>query len=118
MDRRERRRSESTPSDPPSTRRARAIGIALGGERRLAALDERDDRVAHDAAEQLFLVGEVEVDRALGDAGALGDVLEAGRGEAALREHREGGVEDLLGALLWESAPAWFGDVFGHGLRK
>jgi hypothetical protein len=73
-----------------------------------------DDRVAHDAAEQLFLVREVEVDRALRDAGALGDVLEASGGETALREHREGGVEDLLGALFRQSAPAWFSDVFGH----
>ena len=86
-------------------------------ERRFAALDELDHRGADDPAEQLFLVREVEVDRALRDAGPLGDVLEPRRGESALREHREGGVEDLLGALLGEAAPAWFGSVLGHASK-
>ena len=56
-------------------------------------------------AKELFLVGEVEVDRAFGDAGAVGDVLESGLGESALTENFEGGLDDLLGPVLGSSTP-------------
>ena len=72
----------------------------------LALLDLRHDGVPHHLAKELFLVREVEIDGALGEAGALGDVLEPGGGEAALAEHRERGVEDLLRPLLGKAAPA------------
>ena len=40
---------------------------------------------AHELLEQALLVAEVEIDRALGDAGAAGDVVEPRRGKAARR---------------------------------
>jgi hypothetical protein len=44
--------------------------------------------------QQIVLVLEVEVDRAVGDPGGLGDVGHLGGVEAALREHALGGLED------------------------
>src|SRR6185369_12107432 len=116
MHRREGRGADPAPAPlHPQIEGAHRIAILL--ESGLAALDELDHGGAHDAAEQLFLVREVEVDRALRDARQLGDVLESRRRESALREHREGGVEDLLGALFRKAAPAWFGSgMLGHSL--
>ena len=72
-----------------------------------------DDDGADDFAEELFLVGEVEVDGALRDTGAACDVVEPRAGEAAFAEDLEGGVEDLLGALFGEAAPARTGAPWG-----
>ena len=58
----------------------------------------------HDGAEQLILVLEIDVERALGDAGRLGDIAHAGGIEAARHEHRAGALDDL---------PP-FGAVFGR----
>src|ERR1041385_5031642 len=74
----------------------------------LTGFDLGHHRLAHDLSEELFLVREVEVDRAFGKSGALGDVVEACRREPTLAEHAEGSGEDLLGALLGESPPAGF----------
>ena len=54
----------------------------VGDLRGLDGADHRAQRRAHELLEQALLVAEVEIDRALGDAGAPGDVIEAGRGEA------------------------------------
>ena len=82
---------------------AQHVGEQLGG----AALEGADDLhalgdlvhhvVADHFLEQLFLARVVEVERALGHAGARGDLLGAGGGEALLDEQVEGGVEQLLG---------------------
>src|SRR3954462_1249651 len=72
----------------------------------LGALDLRDDRLPDHLAEQLFLVGEVQIDRALRETGALGDVLESRRREPTLAEDGERGIDDLLRSLLRQSAPA------------
>ncbi len=64
-----------------------------------------DDDGAHDFAEQLFLVREVQVDGAFGDAGTARDVVEPGAGEAALVEDLERGVEDLAWPFLGQAAP-------------
>jgi len=61
----------------------------------LGLLDRPDDARADHRLEQLFLAVEVEVDRALRDARALRDVVEARGGVAALDEEIERGVEDL-----------------------
>ena len=50
--------------------------------------------------EQLFLVGEVVVDRAAAEAGLFGDRVEAGGMKAAFGEHARGGGEHLLAGLL------------------
>ena len=54
---------------------------------------------AHQLGEQGFLVLEVPVEEALGDAGGLADVDDAGVGVAALGEQDRGLVEQLLLAL-------------------
>ena len=52
----------------------------------MQAADQRHDRGADQLLEHRFLVLEVQVDRALGDAGALRDVVEPRRGKAARDE--------------------------------
>jgi hypothetical protein len=92
-------------------------GGRLGGDQREVRLDERAQlgarahgaghRVGQEldhplhprleqADQQIVLVLEVEVDRAVGDARLLGDVGHLRGVEAALREHPLGGVEDAL----------------------
>ena len=63
-------------------------------------------RVADHLPEKLFLVGEVEVDGALGEPGALGDVLQARSREAALAKHSERRGQDLPRPLPREPPPA------------
>ena len=66
-----------------------------------------DDDGANDLAEELFLVREVEVNGAFGDAGAACDVVEPRAGEAAFPEDVESGLEDLAGPLFRKPPPAW-----------
>ena len=82
--------------------------LRRGGEFPLGAFDLRDDRATNDLAKQLFLVGEVEIDGALREAGTLGDVFESGCREAALAEDRECRIDDLLRSLLGEPPPTRF----------
>ena len=72
-----------------------------------------DDDGADDLAEELFLVREVEIDRAFRDPGATGDIVEPRAGEAALAEDIERGLEDLAGALFGKPSPAWSGPPRG-----
>jgi hypothetical protein len=74
-----------------------------------SSFDRCDGGLADHLAEELFLVGEVEVDGAFGDSGAFGDVLEPGVGEPAFAENLEGGLDDLLGPVLGSSTPFWLG---------
>ena len=55
-----------------------------------------------DGLEQPVLVGEIDVERALGDAGGAGDLAHAGAVEAQIHEDLAGAVEDLpaLGAVF------------------
>ena len=64
---------------------------------------------AHHRLEQFFLVGEVQVERALGDAGARGDVLQARAGVAALDEQLQRGGGDFFRARLLAARPAGLG---------
>ena len=67
----------------------------MAGELRLGRLEVRQHRLADHGAEQVLLGREVEVDRALADAGGRGDVLQLGRGVAAFGERGEGGGDDF-----------------------
>src|SRR5437868_2546399 len=78
--------------------------VGRGGEAAAGGLEARADGLPNDLAEERFLVREVEVDGALGDPGASGDVVEAGAVEPLLVEDGEGGVEDLLWSLVRGSA--------------
>ena len=49
--------------------------------------------------EQIELVGEMQVDRSLGDAGPLGDIVEPRRGKAACCKFVERGGKDRIAAL-------------------
>jgi hypothetical protein len=89
--------------------------VARVAELEAHLLEAGDDRLADHLAKQLFLVREVEVDGPLGDAGAPGDVVEACPGQPPLAELGEGGVDDLLGALVGRPAT---GDVGGHAARN
>src|SRR6266550_2509339 len=51
------------------------LGRRSGGDRPFAGLDRGDGGLPDHLAKQLFLVGEVEVDGAFGDTGAVGDIL-------------------------------------------
>ena len=62
-------------------------------------------RRAHELLEQALLVAEVEIDRALGDAGAAGDVVEAGRGKAGGGEFFERGGEDRVAPVGLSGRP-------------
>ena len=57
--------------------------------------------VAHEAFEQGLLAREIEVERALGDAGARRHVVEPRGLEAVLGESEERRIEDGLPACLW-----------------
>ena len=65
---------------------------------RFDGADQRGEHGAHQFLKQALLVAEVEIDGALGDAGALGHVVEAGRLEAAGGEFIERGGEDRFAA--------------------
>ena len=60
---------------------------------------QRHDRAADQFLEQRLLVLEVQIDRSLGDAGALGDVVEPGRGKALVDEFLERRLDDRLTPL-------------------
>ncbi len=55
-----------------------------------------------DGLEQLLLVSEIHIERALGDPGSAGDVVHAGRIESLGQKHRPGAIDNLapLGAVL------------------
>jgi hypothetical protein len=55
--------------------------------------------------EELVLVGEVEVDGALGDPGAPRNLVEGGIAYSSLAEDLEGRLEDLLRSMRWLPAP-------------
>ncbi len=55
--------------------------------------------------EQRFLIREVEIDRALGDTGAFGNVLEPRIRETMVAKYFHRGVQDLLWPLPWKAAP-------------
>ena len=65
-----------------------------------SVLDDGRDGAADQRLEQRFLVLEVEVERALGDAGAGRHVVEPGRLEAVLGEHARRRLEDRLAARI------------------
>ena len=88
-------------------------GRAAGADGFFAHFDGGDSGLANDLAEELFLIGEVEVDGTLGNSGTTGDVLESGPGEPALTENLEGGLDDLLWPVLGLSAP--LGRFLGGG---
>ena len=84
---------------------AELLGGSTLGRGFLASLDRGDRGLPDHLLKELFLVGEVEVDGAFGDSGAVGDVLESGFGESAFTENLEGGLDDLLWPVLGSSAP-------------
>ena len=67
--------------------------------------------LAHHGYEEMFLVLEIDVDRALGDAGALGDLIERGHGVAVAREFGERGFQNFL-RPLGLAPPPGFGPRF------
>ena len=96
---------------------AQLLGGRPSGCSLLACGNCRDGRLPDHLAEELFLIGEVEVDRALGDSGAIGDVLESGFGESAFAEDLESGLNDLLGSVLGSSTPFGRFCRWGGGAR-
>ena len=84
---------------------------ARGGRPRVRpqqALDPREvrqQRLPHHRFEELLLAGEIEVERALADAGARRDVVDPRRAEAALGEHLERRLDDLGRPRLLAPSP-------------
>jgi hypothetical protein len=105
VDRAEDRRADELPIAAHCV--AQLLGWCSLPDRLLAPLDRGDGSLPDHFAEELFLVGEVKVDSALGDSGAVCDVLESGVGESAFAENLEGGLDDLLGPVLRSSTPFW-----------
>src|SRR5437660_4273001 len=87
-------------------------GFALG--------DHRYDGRPHHGLEQRFLVLEVEVNRALGDAGAAGHVGQRRARVAALDEYFERRRHELLGPRVFATLPARLGGALrGYcGVRR
>src|SRR3954469_2334650 len=81
-------------------------GGALAGNF-LSRLDGVDGGLPDHLAEELFLIGEVEVDGPFGDPGAISYVLEPGVGEPAFPENLERGLDDLLRPVVGLSSPFW-----------
>src|SRR5207237_10338612 len=75
-------------------RRAACLGDALG------ARAQRPPRLSEHASENLLLRGEVVVEQAVGDAGLLRDVADAGRVVALAREHAHGCIEEQPALVL------------------
>ena len=88
-----------------STEEFRAGGIRLC-DVALGRFEQRHDVLPHHRLEQVFLAGVVQVQRALADAGARGDVVEPRGGVALLDELVECGIEQLAGAGLLAAFPA------------
>ena len=88
-------------------------GIFGFREPRFRRVERGDVRGVNHRAEKRFLVGEVQVDGALGDLGALGDVIEARIGESMLPELDERRVENLGWTRLRIAAPPG-ADGFDH----
>src|SRR5215469_15463023 len=82
------------------------LRLADSAQQRLAALEVRHQRLRDHRLEQFFLVREVEIEGALGDAGAVRHIVEPGRGKAMLGKASQRRVEDFAGASLLAPAPA------------
>src|SRR4029078_442380 len=81
--------------------------------------DRRYQAFAHHGLEELFLVVEVEVERALGDTGPGRDIFQARSRVAARDEYFQRGGGDFFRARVLAARPAGFG--FGgcrHGENK
>jgi hypothetical protein len=74
----------------------------------LAALDRGNDCALNDRFEERFFAVEVEIERALRNAGASGDVFKSGRGEALLDEQIECRGGKLAWAGVFAAPPAGF----------
>ena len=97
---------------PPAMRDgAQQLGGAHVGvsQQRLAFVDEGHQALLYYRLEQRLLVVVVQVQRALGDAGARRDILEARRRVALLDEQGERRGEQFHGARFLASLPARFG---------
>ena len=75
----------------------RSVGI---GRELARAVQHRPHGMHHELLEEVLLAAEVEVERALGDAGPRRDIVEARGRETLRREHVERGVEDRLAPVL------------------
>jgi hypothetical protein len=62
--------------------------------------------VPHHRFEEFLFVREIEIERALGDAGAARYVVEPRRGEAALGKAGQRRGDDLAGTVLFAAPPA------------
>src|SRR6266540_3175652 len=81
---------------------------------RASLLDDGDDRLTHQRLEQRFFVLEVEVDRALGNAGAAGDILELRGSEPAVGKDFKRRRDDLFRTGVLAPAPTGFCDCVRH----
>src|SRR5207237_3094820 len=104
----ERRLADETPvlADEPLEQLARAAGERFS--QLLALRDHGDDGLPDQRLEQRFFVFEVEIDRALGDAGATRDILELGGGKAPISEDLQRGADDLFRTGIFPAAPTGF----------
>ena len=73
-----------------------STGRSGAAAQRVQTLKNGDTALRTHLLEQGFLVIEIEIKGALGDAGAGGDVVEPRRLEPALGEHVERGIENGL----------------------
>ena len=93
----------------------RGLGVARGIEieHDLAVLERF---LLEDGFEQRALVGEINVERALGDAGRARDLAHAGPVKTQIHEHLTGAVQDLaaLGAVLLLEDLQMFAAGYNH----
>src|ERR1035437_11141106 len=91
------------------------FGRPLGSGCLIGARDGWANLLADHLAKEFFLAAEVEGDGSLGDAGARGDFLELCGVNPVFRKHAERGIENLVGALLWEPSPS---RIVRSGVRR
>ena len=81
---------------------------------------QRKQGLPHHFLEQVLLAVEIQIDGALADAGALGDVIELGGSEALLHERIKRSINDgdAAGFLLQFAFPCpWQFERCTHGLE-
>jgi len=98
-------------ADPLGGRRA-------AGQLRQVLVVEGLHALGDELGDERLLGGEVVVEGALAEVGALGDVLDAGAVDTALREQRHRGLHQRGARLLLLSLPAAFDWFLTHGRKR
>ena len=110
----ERRLTDETPVLAHETLEQIASAAGEGPGQLLALGNHGDDGLPDQRLEERLFVFEIEVDRALGDAGTACDFLELGGGKAPVGKDLQRGADDLFRTGILPAAPTGFCECTGH----